>query len=47
VFADPAAIDLSLAIAVPAMMTLGMVLLAIALSPYRSMLIESEPREIG
>jgi MFS family permease len=46
VFANPAAIDLSLAIAAPAIMMLGILLLAIALSPYRSMLAETEPREI-
>jgi MFS family permease len=46
VFANPAAIDLSLAIAAPAIMMLGILLLASALSPYRSMLAETEPREI-
>ncbi|MEM6267464.1 MAG: MFS transporter, partial [Pseudomonadota bacterium] len=37
-FGDPAAINLSLAIAAPGMMVIGMVLITLALSPYRSLL---------
>jgi len=45
VFADPAAINVSLAIAAPAIMVIGILLLALALKPYRSMLAETDPEE--
>ncbi len=45
VFGDPAAIDLSLAIAAPAIMAVGIGLIGIALAPYRSMLAENETTE--
>jgi len=45
VFADPAAIDLSLAIAAPAVMAAGLVLIAAALAPYRQMLEAAETPE--
>lgn len=38
VFADPSAIDLSLAIAAPAIMAVGIVFIVLALKPYRTML---------
>jgi len=44
-FGDPAAINTSLAIAAPAIMTLGIVLLAFALKPYRSMLADNDLTE--
>jgi len=45
VFADPAAINLSLAIAAPAVMAAGLVLIAAALGPYRLMLEAAENPE--
>ncbi|MEE4152609.1 MAG: MFS transporter [Erythrobacter sp.] len=45
VFADPAAIDASLAIAAPAIMAVGLCLLGTALTPYRSLLAENDSTE--
>jgi len=45
VSAAPAAIDLSLAIAAPAVMAAGLVLIAAALAPYRQMLEAAETPE--
>jgi MFS family permease len=45
VFADPAAIDTSLAIAAPAIMAVGIALLAFALKPYRAMLADNSSVE--
>jgi len=45
VFADPAAIDRSLALAAPAVMAAGLALVAAALAPYRSMLAAAETPE--
>ncbi|QIQ86580.1 MFS transporter [Erythrobacter sp.] len=45
VFADPAAIDLSLAIAAPAVMAAGLAFIAAALGPYRALLDAAQTAE--
>ncbi|NBC87893.1 MAG: MFS transporter [Alphaproteobacteria bacterium] len=45
VFADPAALHISLAIAAPAVMAAGLVLIAAALGPYRRMVATAETQE--